>query len=162
MPIPSSLGQIFLGLLVQSLPGLLLRPSPPSVTKSMHEGPPFVKPTRDELLAPVEALSRRRRSAKRKPEASPERSRPDRGKTLRLGASSPSSSAKIRVKGQALPPLAEVPRVTGLRRRSSPVAETKGPSGRAAQSPFYWRLCVFLFGILRYRALSSLIRCRRT
>ena len=80
----------------------------------------------------MEALLRRRRSAKRKPEASPERSHPDRGKTARLGASSPSSSAKIWVKRQALPPLAEVPRVTGMRRRLSPVAAIKGPSRRAA------------------------------
>ena len=37
-----------------------LRPSPPSVTKSTHEGPPVVKPTWEELWARVEALSRRR------------------------------------------------------------------------------------------------------
>ena len=83
-----------------------LRPSPPSVTKSNHEGPPAVKPTREELQALVEALLRRRQSAKRKPEASPKRSHPDWGKTPKLGASSPSSSTKIRVKGQALSPLA--------------------------------------------------------
>ena len=111
---------------------LSLRPSPPSIMKSRHEGPPVVKPTWKELQALVEALSRRRRSVKRKPEASPERSRPNRGKTPRLGASSPSSSSKIGVKGQALPPLTEVPRVTGPRHRSSPAVVTKGPSGRAA------------------------------
>ena len=54
---------------------------------------------------------------------------------MRLGASSLSSSAKILVKGQALPPLAEVPRVTGSRHRSSFAVATKGPSGRAAESP---------------------------
>ena len=111
---------------------LALRPSPPSIMKFRHEGPPIIKPTWEELQDRVEALSRRSRSIKRKPEASPERSRPDRGKTPRLGPSSPSSSAKIRVKGQALPPLTEVPRVIGPRRRSSPTAVTKGPSGRAA------------------------------
>ena len=58
----------------------------------------------------------------------------DRGKTPRLGASSPSSSAKIWVKEKALPPLVEFPRVTGLRRRSSPAVATKGPSGRATES----------------------------
>ena len=98
--------------------------------KSSHEGPPTVKPTWEELRARVEVLSRRRRSAKRKPEASPERSLPARGKTPRLGASSPSSSAKIQVKDQALPPLAEVPRVTGPRRRSSLATVTKGSSCR--------------------------------
>ena len=74
---------------------------------------------------------RRRRSAKRKPEASLERSRPAGGKTPRLGA----SFAKVRVTGQALPPLAEVPRVTGPRRCSSPAAVTRGSSGRAAEPP---------------------------
>ena len=82
----------------------------------------------------MEALSRRRRSPKRKPEASPKRDRPDRGKTSRLGPSSPSSSAKIRVKGQALSPLAKVPRMIGSRRHSSPTATTKGPSRRVADS----------------------------
>ena len=72
---------------------------------------------------------------KQKPEASSERSCLDRGKTPRLGASSPSSSAKIKVKGQVLHPLAKVPRVTGSRHRFSPVAATKGPLGRATESP---------------------------
>ena len=39
---------------------LSLRPSPPSVMKSRHEGPLVVKPTREELRARVEAFSRRR------------------------------------------------------------------------------------------------------
>ena len=112
-----------------------LRLSSFSVTKSRHEVPPVVKPTREELRAQVEALSRRRRSVNRKPEASPERSSSDRGKTLRLGESSPSSSAKIRVKGQALPSQVEVLRVTSPRRHSSLAAATKGPSGGAAESP---------------------------
>ena len=38
------------------------------------------------------------------------------------------------MKGQAMPPLAEVPRVTSQWRRSSLAAATKGPSGRAAES----------------------------
>ena len=37
-----------------------LRPSPPPVTKSRHEGPPVVKPTREELRARVEEFLRRR------------------------------------------------------------------------------------------------------
>ena len=34
-----------------------LRPSPPSVMKFSHDGPPVVKPTKGELLALVEMLS---------------------------------------------------------------------------------------------------------
>ena len=43
-----------------------LRPSPPSVVKLSHDGPPVVKPTKGELLAQVETLSRRSQSVKRK------------------------------------------------------------------------------------------------
>ena len=71
-----------------------------------------------------------------KPKASPKRSRPIGGKTPRLGASSPSSSAKVRVTGQALPPLAEVLRVIGPRCRFSPVAVTRGSSRRVVEPPF--------------------------
>ena len=55
------------------------------------------------------------------------------GKTTRLGASSSSSSTKIWVKGQALSPLAEVPRVTGPWRHFFLVIVTKGPSERATE-----------------------------
>ena len=96
-----------------------LRPSPPYVMQTSHKGPPIVKPTREEFLARVEALSRKRRSVKQKPQASPERSLPARGKTSKLGATSPSLSAKeqwspskARMKGQASSPLAEVPKVS--------------------------------------------------
>ena len=43
-----------------------LRPSSPSVMKFSHVGPPVAKPTKGELLARVEMLSRRSRSVKRK------------------------------------------------------------------------------------------------
>ena len=43
-----------------------LRPSPSSVMKFSHDGPPVVKPTKGELLAWVETLSRRSQSVKRK------------------------------------------------------------------------------------------------
>ena len=44
-----------------------LRSSPPSVMKFSHDGPPVVKPTKGELQARVETLSRKSRSVKRKP-----------------------------------------------------------------------------------------------
>ena len=43
-----------------------LRSSSPSVMKSSHVGPPVAKPTKEELLARVEILSRRSWSVKRK------------------------------------------------------------------------------------------------
>ena len=51
-----------------------LRPSPPYVMKFSHERPPVVKPTKGELQARVETLSRRPRSVKRKSQDSLEKS----------------------------------------------------------------------------------------
>ena len=87
-----------------------LRPSPPSVMKFSHDGPPVVKPTKGELQARVETLSQKSRSVKRKPMDSLEKGHPAWGKAPRLGMSSSSPSTYVRVQGQVLPPLAEVPR----------------------------------------------------
>ena len=62
-----------------------LRPSPPSVMKFSHDGPPVIKPTKGELLARVETLSRRSRSVKRKTSDSLEKGRSAWGKVPRLG-----------------------------------------------------------------------------
>ena len=62
-----------------------LRPSSSSVMNFSHDGPPVVKPTKGELLARVETLSRRSRSVKRKTLDSPEKGRSAWGKVLRLG-----------------------------------------------------------------------------
>ena len=72
-----------------------LRPSPPSVMKFSHERPPVVKPTKGELQAQVETLSRRPRSVKRKSQDSLEKSHPAWGKAPRLGMSSSSPSAHV-------------------------------------------------------------------
>ena len=69
-----------------------LRSSSPSVMKSSHVGPPVAKPTKEELLARVEILSRRSRSVKRKTPNSLEKGHLTWGKVLRLGTSSLSSS----------------------------------------------------------------------
>ena len=74
-----------------------LRPSPSPVMKFSHDGPPVVKPTKGELLARVEMLSRRSRSVKRKTSDSLEKGRPARGKVPRLGTSSSSPSTHARV-----------------------------------------------------------------
>ena len=109
-----------------------LRPSLPSVMKPSHEGPFAVKPTREELQAQVESLEKKKRSIKRKAQAPPESSLEIRGKILRLGASSPSSTVKEQgssnqalARGQAPHFMAEV----------SMVAGPKNPSGRTAEPP---------------------------
>ena len=53
-----------------------LRPSPPSVMKLSHDGPPAIKPTKGELLALVKTLSWKSRSVKRKTLDSPVKGRP--------------------------------------------------------------------------------------
>ena len=74
-----------------------LRPSPPSVMKFSHDGPPVVKPTKEELQARVETLSRRSQSVKQKPLDSLEKDHPAWGKIPRLGTSSSSPSTHVRV-----------------------------------------------------------------
>ena len=112
-----------------------LRPSPLSVMKFSHDGPPVVNPTKGELQAQVETLSRRSRSVKRKTLDSLEKGHPAWGKVPRLGTSSSSPSTHVRVQGQVLPPLAEVPRSPSLQLRSGSAAKAKDSSGRAAEPP---------------------------
>ena len=69
------------------------RPSLPFVMKPSREGPSVLKPTREELQARVESLAKNKRSVKRKAQAPSESSLAVRGKILRLGASSSSSTA---------------------------------------------------------------------
>ena len=112
-----------------------LRPSPSSVMKFSHDGPPVVKPTKGERQARVEALSQRSRSVKRKPLDSLEKGHPAWGKIPRLGMSSSSPSAHVRVQGQVLPPSAEVPRAPSSQLRSGSAAKAKDSSGRVAEPP---------------------------
>ena len=107
-----------------------LRPSPSSVMKFSHDGPPVVKPIKGELLARVGTLSRRSRSLKRKAPDSLEKGRPTWGKVPRLGTSSSSPSTHVRVQGQVLPPPTEVPRAPSSQLRSGSVAKAKDSSER--------------------------------
>ena len=112
-----------------------LRPSSPSVMKSSHGRPPVAKPTKGELLARVEALSRKSRSVKRKTLDSPEKGRPSWGKVLKLGTSSSTPSAHVRVLGQVLLPTSEVPRATSWQPRSGSTTKVRDSSGRAVEPP---------------------------
>ena len=112
-----------------------LRPSPPSVLKLSHDRPPAIKPTKGELLARVETLSRRSRSVKRKTLDSPEKGRLSWGKIPKLGSSSSSPFAHVRARGQVLPPSSEVPRAPSLQPRSGSATKARDFSGRAVAPP---------------------------
>ena len=110
-----------------------LRPSPPSIMKFSHDGPPVVKPTKGELLAWVETLSQRSRSMKQKALVSLEKGRPGWGKVPRLGTSSSSPSTHVRVQGQVSLPPTEVPKAPSSQPLSGSVANAKDSSRRAVE-----------------------------
>ena len=70
-----------------------MKPSLPPVSKSSILEPFKAKPTRGELWVRLEVLAKKKRSVKRKTQASLEDCPPARGKTLKVGASSSPSSA---------------------------------------------------------------------
>ena len=112
-----------------------LMPSPPSAMKFSPVGPSATKPTKGELLARVETLSRKSRSVKRKTSDSIEKDRPALGKVPKLGASFSSVSTQVRVPGQVLSPPAEVLKALSLQPRSGSAAKAKDSSGRDAEQP---------------------------
>ena len=112
-----------------------LRPSPPSVMKFSHDGHPVVKPTKGELLARVETLSRRSWSVKRKTQDSLEKGRLAWGKVPRLRTSSSSPSTHVRVQGQVSLPPVEVPKALSSQPRSGSTAKAKDSSRRDADPP---------------------------
>ena len=126
IPRPSSLRSIY---------SSTLRPSPSSAMKFSLVGPSAAKPTKGELLAQVETLSRKSRSVKRKTSDSFEKDRPTWGKVPKLGESSSSPSTHVRVPGQMLSPPAEVPKALSSKPRSGSVAKAKDSSGRTAEQP---------------------------
>ena len=109
----------------------VLRSSPPSTMKVSPIGPSATKPTKGELLARLETLSQKPRSVKRKTLDSTEKDQSALVKVPKLGASSSSPSTHVRKPGQALSPLAKVPKVLSSQSRSGSAAKAKGPSGGA-------------------------------
>ena len=73
-----------------------LRPSPPSTMKVSPIGPSAAKPTKGELLAQLETLTRKPRSVKRKTLDSVEKDRSASVKVSKLGASSSFPSTQVR------------------------------------------------------------------
>ena len=98
-------------------------------------GLPLLSPTKGELLALVETLSRRSQSVKRKAPDSLEKGRLAWGKVSRLEMSSSSPSTHVRVQGQVSLPPAEVPKALSSQPRSGSAAKAKDSSGRAAEAP---------------------------
>ena len=113
----------------------ILRPSPPSIMKVSPIEPSATKPTKGELLAQVETLSRNPRSVKQKALDSTEKDRPASVKVPKLGASSSSPSTHVRMLEHALSPLAEVPKVLSLQPHSRSAAKAKGSLGKAVDQP---------------------------
>ena len=112
-----------------------LRPSPISVIKLSHDEPPATKPTKRELLARVETMSRKSRSVKRKTLDSPVKGGPSWGKVPKLGSSSSSPSTHVRVWGQVMTPLSEVPRAPSSQPHSGSAAKARDSSGRTTEPP---------------------------
>ena len=97
--------------------------------------PSAAKPTKGELLARVEMLSRKSRSVKWKTSDSVENDRPAWGKVPKLGASSSFPSIHVRVSGLVLSPPAEDPKPLSSQPRSGSAAKAKDSSGRATEHP---------------------------
>ena len=84
---------------LRSSPPSVMKPSLPPVSKSSSFAlePLIAKPTRGELQASLEVLTKMKRSVNRKTQASPEGCPPARGKILKVGFSSlPSFGVGIR------------------------------------------------------------------
>ena len=113
----------------------ILRPSPPSTMKVSPIGPSAAKPTKGELLARVETLSRKSRSVKRKTSDSVEKDLQAWGKVSKLGAPSSSPSTTFEHWGQMLSPPTEVPKASSSQSCSGSATKAKGSSRRAVEQP---------------------------
>ena len=137
--VPSSSG-------LKSARSSALRPSPPSTLGVFSFGPAVAAPTRGEILAHLEGISRKPRSVKRRKTYSPERdqSAPSKVQKLEVPSSFPvqrPERASSPIASPALEPerdsysLAEVPPVLGPLPSSEPIAKAGNPSGEDGIQP---------------------------
>ena len=112
-----------------------LRLSPPSTMRVSPIGPSAATPTRGELLAQLETLSRKPWSVKRKTSGFAEKGQPALAQVLRLGASSSSPSTPAQKPEQAQSPAAEAPIVFSSQPPSKTAAKEKILLGGAAEKP---------------------------
>ena len=117
----------------RSIRSTTLRPSASSIMKISPTGPSVAKPTKGELLARVETLSQKSRSKKHKTLDSVEKDHPAWGNIPKLGAPSSSPSTHVRMPGQVLSPLDEIPKTLSLQSRSGSTAKAKDSSGRTVE-----------------------------
>ena len=108
-----------------------LRPSPPSTMKVSPIRPSVTNPTKGELLAQLETLTRKPRSVKRKTLDSVGKDCQALVKVPKLEASSSSPSTLVRKPERVQSPPAEAPTVLSSQLRSGSVAKEKGPLGGA-------------------------------
>ena len=113
-----------------------LRSSPPSTVRVSPIGPSAANPTRGELLAQLETLSRKPQSVKRKTPGFAEKDRPVLANVPKLGATSPFPSTHVLKPELALSPPIEAPTVLGLQPRSRSAVKAKSLLGGAVDPPF--------------------------
>ena len=97
--------------------------------------PSAAKPSKGELLARVEMLSRKSRSMKRKTLDSVEKDCPAWGKVLKFGASPSSPSTHVRIPGQVRSPPTEIPKALSPQPYSGSAAKAKDSLGRTVEQP---------------------------
>ena len=112
-----------------------LRPSPPSTMGVSPIGPSAANPTRGELLAQLETLSRKPQSAKRKTSGSTKKDRLVLAKVQKLGASSSSLPTHARKPERAPSPPSEAPTILSLQPHSGSTAQVKNLLGEAVEQP---------------------------
>ena len=98
-------------------------------------GPSATTPTRGELLAQLETLSRKPRSVKRKTSGFVEKGRPALAKVPRLGASSSSPSTLAQNPERAQSPVAEAPIVLSSQPPSKSASKAKNLLGGSTEQP---------------------------
>ena len=110
-----------------------LRPSPPSTMRVSPIGPSAATPTRGELLAQLETLSRKPRSGKRKTSGFAEKGRSALAKVPRLGASSSSPSTPAQNPQRSQSPAVEAPIVLSSQPPSKYASKAKNLLGGSAE-----------------------------
>ena len=102
-----------------------LRPSPPAIMRVSPIGPFAANPTKGELLAQLETLSRKPRNVKWKTSGFTEKDRPVLAKVHKLGASSSSPSTHVRKLERAHSPPSEAPITLSSQPRPRSAAKAK-------------------------------------